>query len=93
MVRDGDVVRLSDEQARAILALTLSRLTGLGREEIFEEATELSGAIAGWLEILGSRERIMGIVRDELVGGARALRRPRAAQRSWRARPSSRTRT
>ena len=67
VVRDGDVVRLSDEQARAILALTLSRLTGLGREEIFEEATELAGAIAGWLEILGSRERIMGIVRDELV--------------------------
>ena len=64
---DGDVVRLSAAQARAILALPLSRLPGLGREEIFEEATELSGAIAGWLEILGSRERIMGIVRDELV--------------------------
>ena len=67
VVRDGDVVRLSDEQARAILALTLSRLTGLGREEIFEEATELSEAIRGYLEILGSRERIMGIVREELV--------------------------
>ena len=63
----GDVVRLSDEQARAILALTLSRLTGLGREEIFEEATELSGAIAGYLEILASRERIMAIVREELA--------------------------
>ncbi len=63
----GDVVRLSDEQARAILALTLSRLTGLGREEIFEEATELSEAIARYLAILGSRERIMAIVREELV--------------------------
>ncbi len=67
VVRDGDVVRLSDEQARAILALTLSRLTGLGREEIFEEATELSAAIARYLEILGSRERIMAIVREELA--------------------------
>lgn len=63
----GDRVRLSDEQARAILALTLSRLTGLGRDEIFAEASELAGAIAGYLEILGSRDRIMAIVREELV--------------------------
>jgi DNA gyrase subunit A len=67
MVRDGDVVRLSDEQARAILALTLSRLTGLGREEIYTEAGELAEAIAEYLSILGSRERIMSIVREELV--------------------------
>jgi DNA gyrase subunit A len=59
-------VRLSDEQARAILALTLSRLTGLGREEIFAEAESLSGAIAGYLEILGSREKVLDIVREEL---------------------------
>jgi DNA gyrase subunit A len=64
---EGDVVRLSDEQARAILALTLSRLTGLGRDEIFGEARTLAEAIRGFLEILASREKIMGIVRDELV--------------------------
>jgi DNA gyrase subunit A len=67
IVGDGDVVRLSDEQARAILALTLSRLTGLGRDEIYTEAGELAEAIAEYLSILGSRERIMGIVRGELV--------------------------
>ncbi len=64
---DGDRVRLSDEQARAILALTLARLTGLGRDEIFAEAQELAKLIAGHLEILGSRERVMAIVREELV--------------------------
>jgi DNA gyrase subunit A len=60
-------IRLTDEQARAILALTLSRLTGLGREEIFAEAGDLSGVIKGHLEILASRERVMAIVREELV--------------------------
>jgi DNA gyrase subunit A len=60
-------IRLTDEQARAILALTLSRLTGLGRDEIFGEAETLAEAIKGYLEILGSRERVMGIVREELV--------------------------
>jgi DNA gyrase subunit A len=66
VVVDGNMIRLTDEQARAILALTLSRLTGLGREEIFGEAGELSGTIQGHLEILASRERVMAIVREEL---------------------------
>jgi len=67
IVGEGNVVRLSDEQARAILGLTLSRLTGLGREEIYAEAGELAEAIREYLSILGSRERIMAIVREELV--------------------------
>jgi DNA gyrase subunit A len=67
IVVDGARIRLTDEQARAILALTLSRLTGLGRDEIFGEAETLARAIGGYLEILASRERIMGIVREELV--------------------------
>ena len=60
-------VRLTDEQARAILALTLSRLTGLGRDEIEGEARSLAGAIAGYLELLSDRARIMAVVREELV--------------------------
>jgi DNA gyrase subunit A len=77
VVLDGGRIRLSDEQARAILALTLSRLTGLGRDEIFGEARSLADAIAGYLAILGSRERIMGIVRDELVAVREAFANPR----------------
>jgi DNA gyrase subunit A len=66
-VEDGDKVWLTDEQTRAILALTLSRLTGLGREEIMDEAKELAARIQAILDILGSRDRIMEIVREELV--------------------------
>ena len=80
VVVDGDKVRLSDEQARAILALTLSRLTGLGRDEIFGEARTLAEAIAGYLAILGSREKIMGIVREELVAVREAFAVPRRTQ-------------
>ncbi|MDG2522423.1 DNA gyrase subunit A [Caulobacter segnis] len=64
---EGGNVRLTDEQARAILALTLSRLTGLGRDEIFEEAGALAVAIRGYLELLSDRANIMGVVREELV--------------------------
>jgi len=63
---EGERVRLTDEQARAILALTLSRLTGLGREEIFAEAQALADEIKARLDLLSSREKIMAVVRAEL---------------------------
>jgi DNA gyrase subunit A len=76
-VIEGGSVRLSDEQARAILALTLSRLTGLGRDEIFEEARELADTIRALLEILASRERVIAIIREELVEVRAAFAIPR----------------
>ncbi|HEV7227361.1 DNA gyrase subunit A [Brevundimonas sp.] len=63
---DGDKLNLTDEQARAILALTLSRLTGLGRDDIFGEAHELAGTIQGHLTLLSDRANILGVIREEL---------------------------
>ncbi|HEX2560978.1 DNA gyrase subunit A [Phenylobacterium sp.] len=77
---EGDRIRLTDEQARAILALTLSRLTGLGRDEIFGEARELAAVIQGHLDILSSRERVMAIVREELVEVRAAYAVPRRTE-------------
>jgi DNA gyrase subunit A len=65
-ISDSGTFRLSDEQARAILALTLSRLTALGRDEIGEELNGLGQDIAEYLSILRSREKVQGIVRTEL---------------------------
>ncbi|MBD3769580.1 MAG: DNA gyrase subunit A [Rhodobacterales bacterium] len=64
---DGDTIYLSDEQARAILALQLSRLTGLGRDEIGNEAKGLSEKIADYLDILRSSARIRDIIKGELT--------------------------
>ena len=63
---DGNI-RLTEEQARAILSLTLSRLTGLGRDEIEGEAKGLAGDIAGFLALLSDRANIMAVVREELT--------------------------
>ena len=63
---DG-AIRLSEAQARAILELRLARLTALGRDEIAEALNRLSAEIADYLDILSSRPRLMGIIRDELV--------------------------
>jgi DNA gyrase subunit A len=77
VVVDDDQVRLTDEQARAILALTLSRLTGLGRDEILNEARELAAAIQTHLDLLASRDAIMAVVREELVEVRDAFAVPR----------------
>jgi DNA gyrase subunit A len=63
----GGAIRLSEAQARAILELRLARLTALGRDEIAEALNRLAAEIADYLDILGSRPRLMGIIRDELV--------------------------
>jgi DNA gyrase subunit A len=63
---DG-AIRLSEAQARAILELRLARLTALGRDEIAEALEKLAAEIADYLDILGSRVRLMTIIRDELV--------------------------
>ncbi|MFC4077221.1 DNA gyrase subunit A [Salinithrix halophila] len=58
---------LSEKQAQAILDMRLQRLTGLEREKIENEYNELLKTIAELKAILGSEERILGVVRDELV--------------------------
>lgn len=64
---DDGTYNLSEVQARAILELRLQRLTQIGVKEVTDELEELAAKIKEYLEILGSRERIMGIIADELI--------------------------
>jgi DNA gyrase subunit A len=66
MNEDG-TYNLSETQARAILELRLQRLTQIGVKEVTDELQELAGKIREYLEILASRDRIMDIIRTELV--------------------------
>ncbi len=66
-VESDNTIRLSEEQAKAILDLRLQRLTALGRDEINDEAQKLGLAIADYLDILRSRDRVMTIIKDELA--------------------------
>jgi DNA gyrase subunit A len=61
---DGNY-RLSEDQAKAILDLRLQRLTGLERDKIAAELDDLTKEIKGYLEILGSRMRLLDILRQE----------------------------
>ncbi len=65
-INDDGTYNLSEIQARAILDLRLQRLTAMGVKEITDELEELAAKITDYLEILGSRDRIMAIISDEL---------------------------
>ncbi|WP_285671770.1 DNA gyrase subunit A [Paralimibaculum aggregatum] len=79
MNEDGTYT-LSETQARAILELRLQRLTALGVAEVAEELEGLAAKIRDYLEILASRPRILGIIRDELTEIRDAYATPRKTE-------------
>ena len=67
LVGEDGAYRLSEAQARAILDLRLHRLTGLERDKIGEDLRQIVDEIRDHLEVLGSRIRVLEILRDELT--------------------------
>ena len=57
---------LTEQQAQAILDLRLHKLTGLEHEKILDEYKQLLELIAELLHILGSPERLMEVICEEL---------------------------
>jgi len=64
-IRDG-LYYLTEQQAQAILDLRLHKLTGLEHDKILSEYKDLLDVIAELLRILGSSERLMEVIREEL---------------------------
>ena len=79
-VNEDGTYTLSETQARAILELRLQRLTALGVKEVTDELEELAIKIKDYLEILGSRERIMSIISAELTEVRNAFAVPRRTE-------------
>ena len=58
---------LSEKQSQAILEMRLRRLTGLERDKIEEEYNELMKLIEYLNSILASEEKLLGVIKDELI--------------------------
>lgn len=63
----GNVRRLSDAQAQAIVDMTLGKLTGMEREKIEEELARLHATILELEGILADETKIDGIIKDEML--------------------------
>jgi DNA gyrase subunit A len=66
-VSESGTYRLSEAQARAILDLRLNRLTGLERDKIAADLKDIVDRILYYLEILANREKLLAIMRNEMV--------------------------
>jgi DNA gyrase subunit A len=62
-----DKFELSEEQAKEILEMRLSRLSALERDKIETERSELETNITWLKEALASEARILGIIKEELI--------------------------
>lgn len=58
---------LDEDQAQAIVSMRLGRLSGLERQKISDEYDEIETKIHGLMEILASREKMLEVVKKELV--------------------------
>ncbi len=65
-IRDGHYY-LTEQQAQAILDLRLQKLTGMEHEKLLDEYKELLEQIAALIYILENPERLMEVIREELV--------------------------
>jgi DNA gyrase subunit A len=80
IVQEDGTIRLTEEQAKAILEIRLQRLTALGRDELAEEVTKLAEIIRDLLDILRSRPRVLAIIRSELEEVKRDFATPRLTE-------------
>ncbi len=58
---------LDDVQAQAILDMRLKALQGLDREKLQAEFDELQERIAYFMDLLANREKLQGVLREELI--------------------------
>ncbi len=66
-IDDKGNYKMSEAQAKAILDLRLHRLTGLERDKIGGELREITDQISEFLTILGSREKLLEVLVNELA--------------------------
>ena len=59
-------IGLSEQQADAIVQMRLAQLTGLEKEKIEEELSDIMSKIGGYTEILADKAKVYAVIREEL---------------------------
>jgi len=72
--------RFTEAQAKAILEMRLQKLTGIEQENITKELGELALEIKNYIEVLGSREKLLDILLEELQEVKEEFAVPRKTQ-------------
>ena len=76
----GTTCKFTEAQARAILEMRLQRLTAMEQSKITDELATLAVEIAEYIAVLGSSERLMQIITNELLDVKAEFATPRKTQ-------------
>ncbi len=74
---DQNKCRFTEAQAKAILEMRLQRLTAMEKNKIEEDLQNLATEISEYLHILGSRDRLLEILKKELIAVKEEFATPR----------------
>ena len=74
---------LSEKQANAILEMKLGRLTSLEVDKLNQELEELNKSIEDYTDIISRPERVLSIIREEILEVRRLYARPRKSEISF----------
>ena len=64
---NNGTIKLSEEQAKAILEMRLQRLTAMEKEKLEQEINDLAEEIKKYVEILSRRDRLLYLLKSELI--------------------------
>jgi DNA gyrase subunit A len=79
-IADDGKCYFTEEQAKAILEMRLQRLTGMEKEKIENDLSELATEITGHLKILGSRSKLLDLLKEELLKAKAEFGTPRLTE-------------
>ncbi len=67
IISNDSKIHLTEAQAKAILEMRLQRLTAMEKDKLEADLAELSQEITEYIDILSSREKLLSILKSELL--------------------------
>ncbi len=66
-IQDDGTIQFTEIQTKSILEMRLQRLTGIEKEKLESELESLTKEITEYVDILGTREKLLAILKSELI--------------------------
>ncbi len=66
-IKDNGTIHLSEIQAKSILEMRLQRLTAMEKDKLEQDLEGLTKEITEFVEILSNREKLLGILKQEML--------------------------
>lgn len=79
-ITDDGKIHLSETQAKAILEMRLQRLTAMEKDKLENDLEELTKEITEFVSILSSRDKLLSILKEELVKVREEFATPRKTE-------------